>query len=111
MMAHRKAPTRIQAIPSKEPPEQTHRSSSLPISIDGTLSASEQAAAASLRARDSQTEYRAYAFWCRMGRPAAVFREPAPPAQSDRRSPSPRSVAFDLGPTVDGEDVLFALEP
>lgn len=46
-----------------------------------------------------------------MGRPAAVFREPAPPAQSDRRSPSPRSVAFDLGPTVDGEDVLFALEP
>ena len=95
-------------------PEQ--RSSSLPIKIAGGydfVGAQEAAAAQSLKARASDADWRALLFWERIGKPSAL--DPRkPPTRSDaarsgRRSPSPRSVAFDV-PRLDGEDALFALE-
>ena len=95
-------------------PEQ--RSSSLPIKIAGgfdAVGAAELLAAQSLKARASDADWRALLFWERMGKPAALdprkslTRSDA--SRSGRRSPSPRSVAFDV-PRLDGEDALFALE-
>ena len=94
-------------------PEQ--RSSSLPIKIAGGydfVGAQEAAAAQSLKARASDADWRALLFWERMGKPAALDPRKSPTrsdARSGRRSPSPRSVAFDV-PRLDGEDALFALE-
>ena len=107
-----RAQTPTLAIPTSNTAPQ-RRSSSLPIPVDETLNVEEQAAAASLRARDSDSDWRAFLFWQRMGKPAALdprkssTRSDA--ARSGRRSPSPRSVAFDV-PRLDGEDALFALE-
>ena len=95
-------------------PEQ--RSSSLPIKIAGgydAVGAAELLAAQSLKARASDADWRALLFWERIGKPSAL--DPRkPPTRSDaarsgRRSPSPRSVAFDV-PPLHGEDALFALE-
>ena len=92
-------------------PEQ--RSSSLPIKIAGGydfVGAQEAAAAQSLKARASDADWRALLFWERMGKPAALDPRKSPTrrdARSGRRSPSPRSVAFDV---PHGEDALFALE-
>ena len=94
-------------------PEQ--RSSSLPIKIAGGydfVGAQEAAAAQSLKARASDADWRALLFWERMGKPAALDPRKSPTrsdARSGRRSPSPRSVAFDV-PPLHGEDALFALE-
>ena len=94
-------------------PEQ--RSSSLPIKIAGGydfVGAQEAAAAQSLKARASDADWRALLFWERMGKPAALdprttSTSTRSDARSGRRSPSPRSVAFDV---PHGEDALFALE-
>ena len=96
-------------------PEQ--RSSSLPIKITGGydfVGAREIAEAQSLKARASDADWRALLFWERMGKPAALdprttSTSTRSDARSGRRSPSPRSVAFDV-PRLDGEDALFALE-
>ena len=95
-------------------PEQ--RSSSLPIKIAGGydfVGAQEAAAAQSLKARASDADWRALLFWERMGKPAALdprkSQTRSDASRSGRRSPSPRSVAFDV-PRLDGEDALFALE-
>jgi len=94
------------------------RSSSLPIKIAGgydAVGAAELLAAQSLKARASDADWRALCFWERMGKPAALDpRTTSTSTRSDasrsgRRSPSPRSVAFDV-PRLDGEDALFALE-
>ena len=92
------------------------RSSSLPIKIAGGydfVGAQEAAAAQSLKARASDADWRAVLFWERMGKPAALDPRKLPTrsdaARSGRRSPSPRSVAFDV-PPLHGEDALFALE-
>ena len=93
------------------------RSSSLPIKIAGGydfVGAQEAAAAQSLKARASDADWRALLFWERMGKPAALdprttSTSTRSDARSGRRSPSPRSVAFDV-PRLDGEDALFALE-
>ena len=100
-------------------PEQ--RSSSLPIKITGGydfVGAREIAEAQSLKARASDADWRALLFWERMGKPAALDpRTTSTSTRSDasrsgRRSPSPRSVAFDVvNNGLDGEDVLFALDP
>ena len=109
-----RAQTPTLAIPTSNTAPQ-RRSSSLPIPVDDTLNVEEQAAAASLRARDSDSDWRAFLFWQRMGKPAALDpRTTSTSTRSDasrsgRRSPSPRSVAFDV-PRLDGEDALFALE-
>ena len=92
------------------------RSSSLPIKIAGgydVVGAAELLAAQSLKARASDADWRALCFWERMGKPAALDpRTTSTSTRSDasrsgRRSPSPRSVAFDV---PHGEDALFALE-
>ena len=90
------------------------RSSSLPIKIAGGydfVGAQEAAAAQSLKARASDADWRALLFWERMGKPAALDPRKLPTrsdaSRSGRRSPSPRSVAFDV---PHGEDALFALE-
>ena len=92
------------------------RSSSLPIKIAGgydAVGAAELLAAQSLKARASDADWRALLFWERMGKPAALDPRKSPTrsdaSRSGRRSPSPRSVAFDV-PRLDGEDALFALE-
>ena len=93
------------------------RSSSLPIKIAGgydVVGAMEAAAAQSLKARASDADWRALCFWERMGKPAALdprttSTSTRSDARSGRRSPSPRSVAFDV-PPLHGEDALFALE-
>ena len=91
------------------------RSSSLPIKIAGgydAVGAAELLAAQSLKARASDADWRALLFWERMGKPAALDPRKLPmrsDARSGRRSPSPRSVAFDV-PPLHGEDALFALE-
>ena len=92
------------------------RSSSLPIKIAGGydfVGAQEAAAAQSLKARASDADWRALLFWERMGKPAALDPRKSPmrsdASRSGRRSPSPRSVAFDV-PPLHGEDALFALE-
>ena len=93
------------------------RSSSLPIKIAGgfdAVGAAELLAAQSLKARASDADWRALCFWERMGKPAALdprttSTSTRSDARSGRRSPSPRSVAFDV-PRLDGEDALFALE-
>ena len=88
----------------------------MPIKIAGGydfVGAQEAAAAQSLKARASDADWRALLFWERMGKPAALDPRKLPTrsdaARSGRRSPSPRSVAFDV-PRLDGEDALFALE-
>ena len=103
------APQRSSSLPEQ-------RSSSLPIKIAGGydfVGAQEAAAAQSLKARASDADWRALCFWERMGKPAALDPRKLPTrsdaARSGRRSPSPRSVAFDV-PRLDGEDALFALE-
>ena len=90
------------------------RSSSLPIKIAGGydfVGAQEAAAAQSLKARASDADWRALLFWERMGKPAQLDPRKSPTrsdaSRSGRRSPSPRSVAFDV---PHGEDALFALE-
>ena len=108
-----RAQTPTLAIPTSNTAPQ-RRSSSLPIPVDDTLNVEEQAAAASLRARDSDSDWRAFLFWTRMGKPPALDPRTSTSTRSDaarsgRRSPSPRSVAFDV-PRLDGEDALFALE-
>ena len=108
-----RAQTPTLAIPTSNTAPQ-RRSSSLPIPVDDTLNVEEQAAAASLRARDSDSDWRAFLFWQRMGKPAALDPRTSTSTRSDasrsgRRSPSPRSVAFDV-PRLDGEEALFALE-
>ena len=92
------------------------RSSSLPIKIAGGydfVGAQEAAAAQSLKARASDADWRALLFWERMGKPAQLDPRKSPTrsdaSRSGRRSPSPRSVAFDV-PPLHGEDALFALE-
>ncbi len=93
------------------------RSSSLPIKITGGydfVGAREIAEAQSLKARASDADWRALLFWERMGKPAALdprttSTSTRSDARSGRRSPSPRSVAFDV-PPLHGEDALFALE-
>jgi hypothetical protein len=92
------------------------RSSSLPIKIAGgfdAVGAAELLAAQSLKARASDADWRALLFWERMGKPAALDPRKSPmrsdASRSGRRSPSPRSVAFDV-PPLHGEDALFALE-
>ena len=87
------------------------RSSSLPIKITGGydfVGAREIAEAQSLKARASDADWRALLFWERIGKPAALDPRNSP-TRSGRRSPSPRSVAFDV-PPLHGEDALFALE-
>ena len=90
------------------------RSSSLPIKIAGgydVVGAAELLAAQSLKARASDADWRALLFWERMGKPAQLDPRKSPTrsdaSRSGRRSPSPRSVAFDV---PHGEDALFALE-
>ena len=92
------------------------RSSSLPIKITGGydfVGAREIAEAQSLKARASDADWRALLFWERMGKPAQLDPRKSPTrsdaSRSGRRSPSPRSVAFDV-PPLHGEDALFALE-
>ena len=92
------------------------RSSSLPIKITGgydAVGAAELLAAQSLKARASDADWRALLFWERMGKPENLDPRKSPTrsdaARSGRRSPSPRSVAFDV-PPLHGEDALFALE-
>jgi hypothetical protein len=92
------------------------RSSSLPIKIAGgydVVGAAELLAAQSLKARASDADWRALLFWERMGKPAQLDPRKSPTrsdaSRSGRRSPSPRSVAFDV-PPLHGEDALFALE-
>ena len=111
-----RAQTPTLAIPTSNAAPQ-RRSSSLPIPVDDTLNIEEQAAAASLRARDSDSDWRAFLFWTRMGKPPALDPRTSTSTRSDaarsgRRNPSPRSVAFDVvNNGLDGEDVLFALDP
>ena len=93
------------------------RSSSLPIKIAGgydVVGAAELLAAQSQKARASaDADWRALLFWERMGKPAQLDPRKSPTrsdaSRSGRRSPSPRSVAFDV-PPLHGEDALFALE-
>ena len=92
------------------------RSSSLPIKITGGydfVGAREIAEAQSLKARASDADWRALLFWERIGKPESLDPRKSPTrsdaARSGRRSPSPRSVAFDV-PPLHGEDALFALE-
>ena len=71
--------------------------------------------AASLQARASEAALQDYVFWRRVGSPLvdmdSVHDGKTPPrAEAPSRSPSPRTVAFDLTHKLDGEDVLFALD-
>ena len=117
LMAQAQGTSKALAIPSDSTAAPQRRSSSLPIPVDDTLNVEEQAAAASLRARDSDSDWRAFLFWQRMGKPPALDPRTSTSTRSDaarsgRRSPSPRSVAFDVvNNGLDGEDVLFALDP
>ena len=116
-MAQTQGTSKALAILSDNTAAPQRRSSSLPIPVDDTLNIQEQAAAASLRARDSDSDWRAFLFWTRMGKPPALDPRTSTSTRSDaarsgRRSPSPRSVAFDVvNNGLDGEDVLFALDP
>ena len=71
--------------------------------------------AASLHARASDAALRDYLMWRRVGSPLvdldSVHDGKTPPrAKASSRSPSPRTVTFDLSDTIDGEDVPFALD-
>ena len=71
--------------------------------------------AASLQARASEAALQDYVFWRRVGSPLvdmdSVHDGKTPPrAEAPSRSPSPRTVTFDLSDTIDGEDVPFALD-
>ena len=71
--------------------------------------------AASLHARASDAALRDYLMWRRVGSPLvdmdSVHDGKTPPrAKATSRSPSPRTVAFDLTHKLDGENVLFALD-
>ena len=117
LMAQTQGTSKALAILSDNTAAPQRRSSSLPIPVDDTLNVEEAAAAASLRARDSDSDWRAFLFWTRMGKPPALDPRTSTSTRSDaarsgRRSPSPRSVAFDVvNNGLDGEEVLFALDP
>ena len=66
--------------------------------------------AASLHARASDAALRDYLMWRRVGSPLVSDDGESPRAKASSRSPSPTTVAFDLTPKLDGEDVLFALD-
>ena len=66
--------------------------------------------AASLQARASEAALQDYVFWRRVGSPLVSDDGDSPRAKASSRSPSPTTVAFDLAPKLDGEDVLFALD-
>ena len=66
--------------------------------------------AASLQARASDAALRDYVMWRRVGSPLVSDDGESPRAKASSRSPSPTTVAFDLTPKLDGEDVLFALD-
>ena len=66
--------------------------------------------AASLQARASDAALRDYLMWRRVGSPLVSDDGDSPRAKASSRSPSPRTVAFDLTHKLDGEDVLFALD-
>ena len=71
--------------------------------------------AASLHARASEAALKDYVMWRRVGSPLvdmdSVHDGKTPPqAEASSRSPSPRTVTFDLSDTIDGEDVPFALD-
>ena len=66
--------------------------------------------AASLQARASDAALRDYVMWRRVGSPLVSDDGDSPRAKASSRSPSPTTVAFDLTPKLDGEDVLFALD-
>ena len=66
--------------------------------------------AASLQARASDAALRDYVMWRRVGSPLVSDDGNSPRAKASSRSPSPTTVAFDLTPKLDGEDVLFALD-
>ena len=66
--------------------------------------------AASLHARASDAALRDYLMWRRVGSPLVSDDGDSPRAKTSSRSPSPTTVAFDLTPKLDGEDVLFALD-
>ena len=66
--------------------------------------------AASLHARASDAALRDYLMWRRVGSPLVSDDGDSPRAKASSRSPSPTTVAFDLTPKLDGEDVLFALD-
>jgi len=66
--------------------------------------------AASLQARASDAALRDYVMWRRVGSPLVSDYGDSPRAKASSRSPSPTTVAFDLTPKLDGEDVLFALD-
>ena len=66
--------------------------------------------AVSLQARASDAALRDYVMWRRVGSPLVSDDGDSPRAKASSRSPSPTTVAFDLTPKLDGEDVLFALD-
>ena len=66
--------------------------------------------AASLQARASEAALQDYVFWRRVGSPLVSDDGESPRAKASSRTPSPTTVAFDLTPKLDGEDVLFALD-
>ena len=66
--------------------------------------------AASLQARASEAALKDYVMWRRVGSPLVSDDGGSPRAKASSRSPSPTTVAFDLTPKLDGEDVLFALD-
>ena len=66
--------------------------------------------AASLQALASDAALRDYVMWRRVGSPLVSDDGESPRAKAFSRSPSPTTVAFDLTPKLDGEDVLFALD-
>ena len=66
--------------------------------------------AASLQARASEAALQDYVMWRRVGSPLVSDDGDSPRAKASSRSPSPTTVAFDLTPKLDGEDVLFALD-
>ena len=86
------------------------RSPAIPISCEEFGASRHHAAAASLLDRASDAALRDYVMWRRVGSPLVSDDGDSPRAKSSSRSPSPTTVAFDLTPKLDGEDVLFALD-
>ena len=66
--------------------------------------------AASMQARASEAALQDYVMWRRVGSPLVSDDGDSPRAKASSSSPSPTTVAFDLTPKLDGEDVLFALD-
>ena len=82
-MAQTQGTSKALAILSDNTAAPQRRSSSLPIPVDDTLNVEEQAAAASLRARDSDSDWRAFLFWQRMGKPPALDPRTSTSTRSD----------------------------